>query len=224
MYVKHHIHGGRGRDTTPSPETDTVIIIITIINKWQGGLVVEYSIWKPKDLGVIPDQNCIFKQYVVAHCNLCVRSMTLPKNSQPFINLFYYYFCVVALHQDWLPETIISWNSICVCVFFLNWILFFDLCLCVCVCMWRGGGAVTYFLLLCAWSSQSQRLCFSNVQEFFLLVSYTIVSQISLSIRMGGSDPFMDLNIESPPCLGEAVGSRQPAPPNSAHILLLLFF
>ena len=223
MYVKHHIHGGRGRDTTPSPETDTVIIIITIINKWQGGLVVEYSIWKPKDLGFIPDQNCIFKQYVVAHCNLCVRSMTLPKNSQPFINLFYYYFCVVALHQDWLPETIISWNSICVCVFFLNWILFFDLCLCVCVCVYVYL-AVTYFLLLCAWSSQSQRLCFSNAQEFFLLVSYTIVSQISLSIRMGGSDPFMDLNIESPPCLGEAVGSRQPAPPNSAHILLLLFF
>ena len=48
MYVKHHIHGGRGRDTTPSPETDTVIIIIiTIINKWQGGLMVEYYIWKP---------------------------------------------------------------------------------------------------------------------------------------------------------------------------------
>ena len=55
-----------------------------------------------------PDQNCIFKQYVVAHYNVCVQSMTLPKNSQPFINLFYYYFCVVALHQDWLPETIIS--------------------------------------------------------------------------------------------------------------------
>ena len=167
MYVKHHIHGGRGRDTTPSPETDTVIIIITIINKWQGGLVVEYSGWKPKDLGFIPDQNCIFKQYVVAHCNLCVRSMTLLKKSQPFINLFYYYYCVVAFHQDWLPETIISWNSICVCVFFLNWILFFDLCLCVCVCVCMWRGAVTYFLLLCAWSSQSQRLCFSNAQEFF---------------------------------------------------------
>ena len=115
-----------------------------------------------------PDQNCIFKQYVVAHYNVCVQSMTLPKNSQPFINLFYYYFCVVALHQDWLPETIISWNSICVCVFFLNWILFFDLCLCVCVYV-DGGGAVTYFLLLCAWSSQSQRLCFSNAQEFFFI-------------------------------------------------------